>query len=170
MCTGVFDLLHVGHVRFLRAARAAGRGLLVGVEDDPRVRRRKGPTRPLIGEVDRAEMVAALSVVDGVFLVHGPEDLWIAEAYAELLRGLSPAALAITAGDPAELGKRRAAQMLGIDVVAVAPVAHRSTTDLIARAQLTPGDQAVGAGRGTARPGSISARKSPVTGSVRGLV
>jgi D-glycero-beta-D-manno-heptose 1-phosphate adenylyltransferase len=147
VCTGVFDLLHIGHVRFLQAARAAGGSLVVGVEDDRRVAARKGPDRPLVPAAERAELLGALAAVDGTFVVHGPEQLWTAEAYADLLADLEPVALAITSGDPAESGKRRAARMLGIDVIAVALVAHRSTTDLVARARLTAGDQAFGAAK-----------------------
>lgn len=147
VCTGVFDLLHVGHVRFLQAARTAGQGLVVGVEDDPRVAQRKGPTRPLVPADERAELLAALAAVDGVFIVQGPPQLWLAEAYAQMLGPLEPIALALTAGDPAEPGKRRAASILGIDVVSVAPVELRSTTDLVARARLTSDDQAFGAAK-----------------------
>ena len=63
---GCFDLIHVGHVRYLAAARAAGDLLVVGVNDDASVRRLKGPERPLVSEVARAEVVAALAAVDYV--------------------------------------------------------------------------------------------------------
>jgi cytidyltransferase-like protein len=138
VCTGVFDLLHVGHARFLAGARSAGRVLIAGVEDDARVRARKGPERPIVPAAERAELLSALAAVDGVFLVHGRPDLWRAEAYAELLAPLRPAVLAITAGDPAEPGKRAAALMLGARVLILPLVDHRSTTDLVQRARLTP--------------------------------
>lgn len=65
---GCFDLLHVGHARYLEAARAAGDRLLVGVNSDASVRRLKGPTRPINNEQDRAALVAALASVDAVCL------------------------------------------------------------------------------------------------------
>ena len=65
---GCFDLLHVGHVRYLAAARAAGDLLVVGINDDASVRRVKGPSRPLVPEAARAEVVAALAAVDYVSL------------------------------------------------------------------------------------------------------
>lgn len=137
LCTGVFDLLHIGHVRFLAGARAAGTGLVVGVEDDARVRARKGNGRPLVPAVERAEMLAALDMTDGVFVIGGPPALCTAEAYAELFAPLGPDALAFTAGDPAEAGKRAAARMLDAEVIVLPRVESRSTTDLVERAITT---------------------------------
>jgi rfaE bifunctional protein nucleotidyltransferase chain/domain len=63
---GCFDLLHVGHVRYLAEARAAGDLLVVAVNDDASVRRMKGSERPLVTAAARAEVVAALAAVDWV--------------------------------------------------------------------------------------------------------
>lgn len=60
---GCFDLLHIGHVRYLQAARALGDELVVGVNSDASVKRLKGPERPLQTENDRAEILAALGCV-----------------------------------------------------------------------------------------------------------
>jgi rfaE bifunctional protein nucleotidyltransferase chain/domain len=61
---GCFDLLHVGHVRYLNAARALGDALIVGINGDQSVRELKGAGRPVNNEKDRAEIVAALECVD----------------------------------------------------------------------------------------------------------
>lgn len=61
---GVFDLLHVGHVRYMQEARSLGDALVVGVNADASVKRLKGPTRPIQNESDRAEILAALAAVD----------------------------------------------------------------------------------------------------------
>jgi rfaE bifunctional protein nucleotidyltransferase chain/domain len=61
---GCFDLLHVGHVRYLQAARALGDFLIVGMNNDHSVRHLKGTGRPITTESDRAEVVAALECVD----------------------------------------------------------------------------------------------------------
>ena len=61
---GCFDILHIGHVRYLREAESCGDLLLVAVNSDRSVRQIKGPARPLQNEGDRAELVAALSCVD----------------------------------------------------------------------------------------------------------
>src|SRR5215212_4322602 len=63
---GCFDILHVGHARYLAAARASGDALLVAVNSDRSVRALKGQGRPLMNEAERAEMLAALSAVDFV--------------------------------------------------------------------------------------------------------
>jgi rfaE bifunctional protein nucleotidyltransferase chain/domain len=65
---GVFDLLHVGHVRYLEAARALGDALLVAINGDESVRTLKGPGRPVNGAEDRADVIAALECVDHVVI------------------------------------------------------------------------------------------------------
>ncbi|MPL68906.1 D-beta-D-heptose 1-phosphate adenylyltransferase [bioreactor metagenome] len=65
---GCFDILHVGHVRYLTAAKELGDCLIVGLNSDESVRCLKGPTRPINHEDDRAEVLAALSCVDYVIL------------------------------------------------------------------------------------------------------
>jgi rfaE bifunctional protein nucleotidyltransferase chain/domain len=67
---GCFDLLHVGHVRYLQAARALGDALIVGINGDASTRELKGTGRPLNSEGDRAEVVAALESVDLVTVFH----------------------------------------------------------------------------------------------------
>jgi rfaE bifunctional protein nucleotidyltransferase chain/domain len=65
---GCFDLLHVGHVRYLAAARALGDSLIVGVNGDESAASLKGPGRPVNNEADRAEVIAALECVDLVVI------------------------------------------------------------------------------------------------------
>jgi D-glycero-beta-D-manno-heptose 1-phosphate adenylyltransferase len=66
LANGCFDLLHVGHVRYLQSARALGDALVVGLNSDAAVRRLKGPGRPLMPVAERAELLGALSAVDAV--------------------------------------------------------------------------------------------------------
>src|SRR5882724_10105349 len=80
---GCFDLLHVGHVRYLQAARALGDALLVAVNGDDSVRALKGPTRPINNEEDRAEVLGALACVDYLTIFHN-------ERVTELLRTIRP--------------------------------------------------------------------------------
>jgi D-beta-D-heptose 7-phosphate kinase/D-beta-D-heptose 1-phosphate adenosyltransferase len=74
---GVFDLLHPGHVRYLREARRLGDVLIVGVNSDRSVRANKGPDRPLTPEAERAEILEALECVDAavIFDEETPHDL-----------------------------------------------------------------------------------------------
>ena len=66
LANGHFDLLHVGHVRYLEGARAAGDVLVVGVNGDEVTKKLKGPGRPILSAAERAELVAALESVDVV--------------------------------------------------------------------------------------------------------
>jgi D-glycero-beta-D-manno-heptose 1-phosphate adenylyltransferase len=68
LANGCFDLLHVGHVRYLASARALGDALVVGVNSDASVARLKGTGRPIVPAAERAEIVAALAAVDLVVL------------------------------------------------------------------------------------------------------
>ncbi len=69
---GVFDLLHPGHIRYLRDARALGRVLIVGVNSDRSVRSNKGDDRPVNPESERAELLLALTCVDAVVIFDEP--------------------------------------------------------------------------------------------------
>jgi rfaE bifunctional protein nucleotidyltransferase chain/domain len=83
LANGCFDLLHVGHVRYLRGAAAEADRLVVAVNDDESVRALKGPGRPILTAGDRAEMVAALAGVDYVVLFSGAD-------VADLIRRIRP--------------------------------------------------------------------------------
>lgn len=65
---GCFDIIHAGHMRSLKAARALGDFLVVGVNSDSSVRLLKGPTRPIVPEQERAELLVALRCVDAVLI------------------------------------------------------------------------------------------------------
>ena len=77
---GCFDILHVGHVRSLTAAKALGDVLVVGINSDASVRALKGKDRPVVSERERAEIVASLKPVDAVF-IFGEQDprKWLAK-------------------------------------------------------------------------------------------
>ena len=72
---GCFDILHAGHTRYLNAARALGDVLVVGLNSDDSVRSIKGPSRPLINQDQRAEVLAALQCVDVVTFFDEPDPL-----------------------------------------------------------------------------------------------
>jgi len=73
LANGCFDLLHVGHIRYLRAAKALGGRLVVAVNSDASAGRLKGPGRPLMPEAERAEIIAALEDVDAVVIFSEPD-------------------------------------------------------------------------------------------------
>jgi rfaE bifunctional protein nucleotidyltransferase chain/domain len=83
LANGCFDLIHVGHVRYLEAAKREGDVLVVALNSDESVRRNKGPQRPLVTESERAEVIAALRCVDYVTIFGEP-------TADELIRALRP--------------------------------------------------------------------------------
>lgn len=129
VANGAFDLFHVGHLRYLEAAKAATLGgfLIVGVNTDASVRASKGPRRPVIPERERAEIVDALRCVDRVVLFAEP-------TAAELLIALQPDLHVKGTDYASETVPERelVARFGGRTLVAGDPKDH-STTDLIAR-------------------------------------
>lgn len=88
---GCFDILHVGHVRYLTEAKKLGAVLVVGINSDESVRRLKGPTRPVNAAPDRAEVLTALSAVD--YVIEFSEDTPL-----ELIKEVKPDVL-VKGGD-----------------------------------------------------------------------
>ncbi len=127
LANGCFDLLHVGHVRYLEGAKREGDVLVVAVNSDASERRLKGDGRPILSESARAELVAGLAVVDYVVIFH--------EANVEgLLDALRPSVHAKGTDYTAEtVPEREAAARLGVRVAIVGDPKHHSTRDLLAR-------------------------------------
>lgn len=131
---GCFDLLHIGHIRYLQAARALGDFLVVGLNDDASVRRLgKGPERPLLPEAERAEILAALACTDAVVLF-SQDTPW------ELILYLRPDIL-VKGGDytVATIVGAREVQSWGGQVVVIPLVPGYSTTSLVARIRAAAG-------------------------------
>jgi D-beta-D-heptose 7-phosphate kinase/D-beta-D-heptose 1-phosphate adenosyltransferase len=138
---GCFDLLHVGHVRYLAAARGLGDALLVAVNSDRSVRALKGRGRPLVGEAERAEVLAALAAVDFV-------TVFDEESPRALIRELLPDVL-VKGGDYAldEIHGREEVEAAGGRVLALPFVEGASTTSLVERVRKL----SVGEGEGESR-------------------
>jgi len=122
---GCFDILHLGHARYLRAARDKGDILVVGLNSDDSVRRLKGGGRPIVPEEERAELLAALEAVDyvAVFDEDTPAEL-IAEIKPDLL---------VKGGDysPEDVAGRETVEAAGGRVVIIPLVKDCSTTNII---------------------------------------
>lgn len=124
---GVFDLLHVGHVRYLREARALGDALLVAINSDRSVRELKGPERPVFDETERAEILAALRDVDYVVVF---DDI----SPRATIKRLLPDVL-VKGGDYQldEIHGREEVEAAGGEVISLPFVPGASTTSLLER-------------------------------------
>jgi rfaE bifunctional protein nucleotidyltransferase chain/domain len=121
---GVFDLLHAGHVRYLRAARDEGDLLVVAIHSDASARHLKGPGRPILTERARTALVAALSAVDHVIIFDDSD-------VEPLLREFQPEVHA--RGAVGASGEAGLAAILGIRVAVVGDGSLDSTSDIVAR-------------------------------------
>ena len=124
---GVFDLLHVGHVRYLAQARTLGDALLVAINSDRTVRELKGPDRPVFDEAERAEILAALRCVDYVTVF---DDVSPRKLIGELLPDV------LVKGGDYDLDQihgREEVEAAGGEVISLPFVKGASTTTLIER-------------------------------------
>lgn len=127
LTNGHFDLLHVGHLRYLQAAAELGDVLVVAVNDDAMTAQRKGPGRPVLPEAERAELLAGLECVDYVTVFSEPT----ATRVVELLQP----EIYVKGGDygsgGADLPEAETVERLGGKVVILPFIPGRSTTDII---------------------------------------
>ena len=128
---GCFDILHVGHVRYLEAARALGDALLVAINSDASVRALKGESRPVMREAERAEMLAALAAVSYV-------TIFDADSPRALIGELLPDVL-VKGGDYNldEIHGREEVERAGGRVLSLPFIEGASTTDIIERIRKT---------------------------------
>lgn len=150
---GVFDVLHAGHVRYLNQARALGDAMVVAMNSDESVRQLKGPTRPLNGEEDRAEVLCGLRAVDAVVV-------YASERCTALIDAIRPHIYA-KGGDytPESLNveEKAALDRAGAAICILPLVPGRSTTALVQKMQGSSGANAgrklrlgvLGSGTGT---------------------
>jgi rfaE bifunctional protein nucleotidyltransferase chain/domain len=130
---GHFDLLHVGHLRYLNGAKARGDVLVVGVNGDASVARLKGAGRPIVPAVERAELVAALEPVD--FVVIFDED-----TPERVLRALRPEVhcKGTDYGSPERVPEYAVVKSYGGETALVGDPKDHATRDLIAKIRALP--------------------------------
>jgi len=130
---GHFDLLHVGHLRYLQAARAEGDALVVGLNDDASVATLKGPGRPVVPAAERAELLAALEPVDFVVVFDG-------DSPAPLLAELQPDVhcKGTDYGSPERVPEYGVVRAYGGRTVLVGDPKDHATSDLISKVKSLP--------------------------------
>ncbi len=132
LANGIFDLLHVGHLRYLAGARARADRLVVAVNSDRSARELKGPGRPLVPQEERAELVAGFACVDYVVVF---DELRV----DAVLRALQPDVHCKGTDYTADTVPERAlARALGIEIAIVGDPKAHATTDLIRRIRGLP--------------------------------
>lgn len=124
---GCFDLLHVGHLRYLQAARQLGDMLVVALNSDQSVRQLKGSKRPILPEDERAELLAGLKCVDAVVIFDEPTPAGVLEAIRPDIH--------VKGGDydKASLPETPVLEQIGATIRFVPLIEGRSTTSLIER-------------------------------------
>ena len=133
LANGHFDLLHVGHLRYLQAARAEADALIVAINDDDSVARLKGPGRPVVPAPERAELLAALELVDFVVIFQG-------DTPAPLLARLRPDVhcKGTDYGTPDRVPEYDTVRAYGGRTALVGDPKDHATSDLIAKVKALP--------------------------------
>lgn len=125
---GCFDLLHFGHIAFLKQAKSLGDYLIVALESDENVRRMKGDARPIHTQLQRKVMLESLSVVDEVITLppmHGYPD------YLDMVKKIKPAVIAVTEGDREKIKKAQQAKEIGAELIEIPKIHTPSTSQLV---------------------------------------
>jgi FAD synthetase len=126
---GCFDLIHYGHISFLKQAKAHGDYLVVALESDESVKRMKGDLRPIHNQTQRIDMLESLKFVDEVIPLppmHGDKD------YFDFVTKVKPDVIAVTAGDPVLDKKQKQADVIGAKLVVI-PKIHTPSTSQLAK-------------------------------------
>lgn len=126
---GCFDILHIGHVEFLKKAKKIGDYLFVLLESDESIHKKKGEDRPINTQQDRASVLAALKTVD--FVVKIPQ-FETNQNYDDLITKIKPDTIATTKGDPHRIHKERQGELINSNVVdVIEKVPSKSTSKLL---------------------------------------
>jgi rfaE bifunctional protein nucleotidyltransferase chain/domain len=125
---GCFDILHIGHVRFLSQAKRMGDCLVLLLESDAKVKKLKGQNRPIFVQKERAEMLAGLVCVDWVVLL----PMMVEDGdYLSLMKTIKPDVIAVTENDPHIEKKRDQAKKIGAELKIIPVTATHSTSKLV---------------------------------------
>jgi FAD synthetase len=124
---GVFDILHFGHIHFLKQAKALGNYLIIALESDKNIKRLKGDKRPIHDQFQRQEMLESLRFVDRVIIL---ADKMESKDYKRLVQIISPQIIAVTKNDPKIIEKKKQAKAVGAKLVEIPKIKVPSTTQI----------------------------------------
>ena len=126
---GCFDILHIGHVRFLSEARKMGDYLMLLLESDENVKKLKGKNKPVFTQKERAEVLSSLRIVDLIVLLPVMEN---DNDYLNLVTKIKPDVIVVTEGDPLVDKKRLQAKKVGAELKII-PVTKTFSTSKLAK-------------------------------------
>lgn len=124
---GCFDILHFGHIHYLKNAKALGDHLVVAIESDANIKKLKGEKRPFHNQNQRKEILESLSFVNEVIIL---KDKMSDSDYEELVLSVSPHIVAVTQGDPILEKKKNHAVKVSAEVVEIPKVSVSSTSEI----------------------------------------
>ncbi len=124
---GCFDILHFGHIHFLKSAKSLGNYLVVALESDANVKKLKGTQRPIHNQSQRKEALESLNFVDEVITL---QEMKSDKDYEQLVIDVSPSILALTEGDPMIEKKRSHAKKVNAKVVEIPKIKSTSTSQI----------------------------------------
>lgn len=139
LTSGSFDLVHLGHVKYLARAKSLGDVLVVGVDSDERIRERKGADRPLVPERERLELLAHQRPVDVLYLKQPTDPRWA------LIKAVEPDVLVLTADHSYDAGELEELGRICGEVVVLERQAEVTTSERIRQIQIKNHDRLAGA-------------------------
>lgn len=125
---GCFDIFHYGHLHFLKTAKSHGDILMVLLESDEKVRKLKGPQRPITPQTHRAEILSEFPFIDFVVLL---KPLNNNQEYTDIVQKIKPTTIAVTQGDPQLAIKTKQAKTINSKVVEIDHINTASTSEIV---------------------------------------
>ena len=129
LTSGSFDLIHIGHAKYLEKAKQHGDFLIVGVDSDEKIKKRKGPDRPIVPEEERSQMLAYLRSADIIKIKQPDEPRW------ELIKTVRPDTLVVTKETYNDDDLEKLKEFCG-EIVNLEPQATTSTSAKLRRIQI----------------------------------
>ena len=124
---GCFDILHYGHIYFLKKAKSLGDVLIVAIESDQRVRELKGKNRPIHNQRQRKQILESLKFVDRVIILG---NTMTDKKYLNFIKKIKPDVIAVTKGDPQIKNKMLQAKEVGAKVAEIGKIRSTSTSGI----------------------------------------